>query len=91
MLRRPINQNNEAYKKAIKVAKRIAITMLCCLPVLLIFGYLTRNIITIDALQITCFVIIMGIAVAIVEVVARSREKRKEAMAQFETQKDVFK
>ena len=88
---RPLNQQNETMKKAMKVAKRIAITMLCCLPVLLIFGYLTRNIITSDALQITCFVIIMGVAVAIVEVVARSREKRKEAMEQFETKKDVFK
>ena len=90
-MRRPINQQNETYKKAMKVAKRIAITMICCLPVLLIFGYLTRNIITSDALQITCFIIIMGIAVAIVEVVARSREQKKAEQAQFETKKDVFK
>ena len=90
-MRRPINQQNEAYKAAMKVAKRIAITILCCMPVLLVFGYLTRNIITSDALQIICFVIIMGIAVAIVEVVARSREQRKQAMEQFETKKDVFK
>jgi len=90
-MKRPINQQNEAYKAAMKVAKRIAITILCCMPVLLVFGYLTRNIITSDALQIICFVIIMGIAVAIVEVVARRREQRKQAMEQFETKKDVFK
>ena len=90
-MRRPINQQNETMKKAMKVAKRIAITMLCCLPVLLLFGYFTRNIITSDALQITCFVIIMGIAVAIVEVVARAREQKKAEQAQFETKKDVFK
>ena len=90
-MRRPINQQNEVYKSAMKVAKRIAVTILCCMPVLLVFGYLTRNIITSDALQVVCFVIIMGIAVAIVEVVARNREQRKQAMEQFETKKDVFK
>ena len=90
-MRRPINQQNETMKKTMKVAKRIAITMLCCLPVLIIFGYLTRNIITSDFWQIFCFVIIMGIAVAIVEVVARSREQKKAEQAQFETKKDVFK
>ena len=90
-MRRPINQQNEMYKRAMKVAKRIAITMLCCMPVLLIFGYLTRNIITSNALQITCFVIIMGIAVAIVEVIARAKENKKAEEAQFETKKDVFK
>ena len=88
---RPINQRNEVYQRAMKVAKRIAITILCCLPVLLLFGYLTRNIITSDALQIVCFMLIMGTAVAIVEVVARAREKRKAALAQFETKRDVFK
>lgn len=90
-MRRPINQQNEVYKRAMKVAKRIAITMLCCIPALIIFGYLTRNIITSDFWQIFCFVIIMGIAVVIVEVVARSREQKKAEQAQFETKKDVFK
>ena len=90
-MKRPVDQQNETYKRAMKVAKRIAITMLSCFPVLLIFGYLTRNIITSDALQITCFVIIMGIAVAIVEVIARAREQKKAEQAQFETKKDVFK
>ena len=88
---RPINQQNETFKNAMKVAKRIAITMLCCLPVLLIFGYLTRNIITSDVIQIICFVIIMGTAVVIVELVARTKEKKKAERAQFETKKDVFK
>ena len=88
---RPINQQNETFKSAMKVAKRIAITILCCVPVMWIFGYLTRNIITSDALQIVCFVLIMGAAVAVEEVVARKIIKRKEAMAQLETKKDVFK
>ena len=88
---RPINQQNETMKKAMKVAKRIAITILCCLPVLLIFGYLTRNLITSDALQIVSFVVIMGIAVAVEEVIVRAKEKRKEELAVLETKKDVFK
>ena len=88
---RPINQRNETMKRAMKVAKRIAITVLCCLPVLLIFGYLTRNIITADWLQILCFVVIMGVAVLIEEVIARAIIKKKAEEAQFETKKDVFK
>ena len=88
---RPIKQNNETYKAAMKVAKRIAITILCCVPVMWIFGYLTRNIITSDALQIVCFIIIMGVAVAVEEVVARRIIKRKEAMAELETKKDIFR
>lgn len=84
-----INNRDEGFKNAIKVAKRIAITILCCVPVLGVFAYFTRNIIKSDALQITCFVIIMGIAVAVVEVIARAKEKAKEE--QVETKKDVFK
>ena len=90
-MRRPINQQNEVYKRAMKVAKRIAITMLCCIPALILFGYFTRKIITSDFIQILCFVFIMGISVLVVEVVARRRERQKAEEAQFETKKDVFK
>ena len=87
-MRRNIDRN-EALNNAMKVAKRIAITVLCCIPVMIIFGYLTRNIITSDALQIVCFMAIMGIAVAIVEVIARAKEKAKAE--EMETKKDVFR
>ena len=86
---RRINDRNEAVNNIVKVAKRIAITILCCVPVIIIFGYLTRNIITSDALQIVCFMLIMGIAVAIVEVVARAKEKKQKE--EVKTKKDVFK
>ena len=89
-MKRPINQQNETYKRAMKVAKRITITMLCCLPVLIIFSYLTWGILN-DFWQIFCFIVIMGIAVAIVEIVARDKERKKQEEAQFETKKDVFK
>lgn len=82
---------NEIMQKAMKVAKRVAITILCCIPVMIIFGYLTRNIITSQVLQCLCFMLIMGVAVLIVEIIARKREARKKAMEMLETKKDVFK
>lgn len=86
---RKINNRNEGYKSAFKVAKRIAITILCCIPIMIVFGYLTRRIITSDVLQVLCFMLIMGIAVAVVEVAARAKEKAKSE--QVETKRDVFK
>ena len=88
---RPINQQNETMKNAMKVAKRIALTMLCCVPVMGIFAYLTRNIITADWLQILCFILIMGVAVLCEEIIARTIIKKKAAEAILETKKDVFK
>ena len=84
---RKVNGRDEAYKNVMKVAKRIAITILCCLPFLGVFGYLTRNIITSDFLQIVCFVIIMGATVAIEEIIVRNKEKKE----QDDDSQDVFK
>ena len=86
---RRINNRNEAVNNMMKVAKRIAITILCCVPVMIIFGYLTRNVIKSNALQIVCFMLIMGVAVAVVEVIARAKEKAKSE--EIETKRDVFK
>ena len=86
---RSFNNRDEAFKNVIKVAKRIAITILCCVPVMIIFSYLTRKIITNDVIQIICFMLIMSVAVAVVEVVARAKEKQKAE--EVETKKDVFR
>ena len=86
---RKVNSTDEGYKKAVKVAKRIAITILCCVPVMIIFAFLTRKVITSNVVQILCFMLIMGIAVAVVEVIARAKEKQKEDV--LETKRDVFK
>ena len=86
---RRVNNYDDKFKGYFKVAKRIAITILCCIPALVLFGYFTRNIIKSDALQIVCFVMIMGIAVVVVEVIARAKEKAKKE--EIETKKDVFK
>ena len=86
---RKFNGRNEVYKSMMKVAKRIAITILCCVPVMIIFAYLTRNAIKSNAIQIVCFMLIMGIAVAVVEVIARRKEKQQKEIV--ETKRDVFK
>lgn len=82
---------NEYLNNAKKVAKRIAITIFVCIPVLVLFGYFTRNIITNRALIILCFVAIMGLSVLLVEFIARHREKKKSKEPIVETKKDVFK
>ncbi|MBR4998513.1 MAG: hypothetical protein IKY10_01415, partial [Clostridia bacterium] len=84
-----VNNIDNKYQGVFKVAKRIAITILCCIPVMILFGYFTRNIIKTNGLQIVCFMVIMGIAVAVVEVIARAKEKAKKE--EIETKKDVFK
>ncbi len=82
---------NEYLNGVKKVAKRITITMFACIPVLVLFGYFTRNVITNRALIILSFVLIMGLAVLLVELIARRREKNKSKEPIIETKKDVFK
>lgn len=86
---RKVNNRDEAYKNVMKVAKRIAITVLCCIPVLIAFAYLTRKVISSDAVQIVCFVVIMATAVLIEELIVRAKEKQTKE--KIETSKDVFK
>ena len=83
------NDRNEIYRNIMKVGKRIAITIACCIPVMVVFGYLTRNVIKSNALQIICFTLIMGVAVAIVEVIARAKERKQKE--EIETKRDVFR
>ncbi len=85
------NNNEEIAQSFMRVAKRIAITVLWTLPFLLIFAFLMRNIITSDALQIAIFVLIMGIVVLIEELIVRAKEKRKKDSEILEDKKDVFK
>ena len=82
---------NDVIQSATKVAKRVAITILVCIPFLIVFAYLMRNIITSNGLQIVCFMLIMAVAVLIEEIVARKKEKRKKAQEILSPKKDVFK
>ena len=84
-------ENTDMFRRAKKLVKRVSITILCCIPFILIFAYLTRNVITSDAAQIVCFIAIMGAAVGVVEPIARAREKRKAEQAKVEPKRDVFK
>ena len=88
---RRVNSRDEGYKAAFKVAKRIAITILCCVPVMIIFGYLTRKVITSNVVQILCFMFIMAVGVTVVELIARAKEKAKKEQEMVEPKKDVFK
>ena len=72
------DNRNEMYKNFMKVAKRVAITILSCIPLCVLFGYFTRNVITTSGWQCVCFIAIMGIAVLIVEIIARAKEKNKD-------------
>ena len=79
---------NEIMQKATKVAKRIAITIVWCIPFMVVFAYLTRNVIKTNILQILCFVAIMAVAVTIEEIIVRKKEKvQKEEIEN----KDVFR
>lgn len=85
------NVQNDTYNKIMKVGKRIALTIVCTIPFVIVFGFLTRKVITSNFVQILCFMLIFGVAVLIVELVARRREKIKEAKVIVEGKKDVFK
>lgn len=88
---RPVDQRNQTYSNVMKVAKRMAITIVCCLPFLIVFAYLTRNIITSNFWQIFIFVCVMGVAVLVEELISRAKEKRKKAQELLEPKKDIFK
>ena len=78
------------YKKILKVGKRVAITILCCLPFIILFAYLMRDKLTSNFWQIFIFVCFMAIVVFVEEIIARAREKKKQAEV-LDTKKDVFK
>ena len=85
------DNRNESYQKMMKSAKRIAIEILISLPVCIIFAYLTRSVITSDALQIVCFIVIMGVAVLIGELAYKRKQQKKQAQEILNPKKDVFK
>lgn len=84
-----MRDRQQAYRDAMKTAKRIVITVLCCLPVIIVFAYLTRNIIKSDALLIFIFVAFMAVVVLIEEIIYRKNKKKKEQIEK--DTKDVFK
>ena len=87
-----MNKPNIDMQNAIKVAKRIAITLVVCIPFLLAFAYLTRNVITSNGLQIFCFFIILAVVVLIEELITRAVIKRKKSKPEIEQDKtDVFR
>lgn len=85
-------RNNQIYtQKVYKMIKRIVITIACCIPMLLLFGYFTRNAIKSNALMIFLYMLIMAVVVFSVEYIARRREKKRTASELLNDKKDVFK
>ncbi len=84
-----MKDRQQAYRDAMKTIKRIAITVVCCLPVLIAFAFLTRNVIKSDALLIFIFVVFMAVVVLVEELIYRKIQKKREQV-QKDT-KDVFK
>ncbi|MBE7076458.1 MAG: hypothetical protein E7374_01025 [Clostridiales bacterium] len=82
---------NDIVQSFLKVAKRITITILICIIPLVFFAYFTRNIITKDWILMMIFILFMGTAVLIEEIVTRKREARKQAVEELKPKKDVFK
>ncbi|MCQ2564793.1 MAG: hypothetical protein MJ152_02935 [Clostridia bacterium] len=87
---RPFEQN-ESVKRVMKRAKRIAITILICIPIMVAFGYFTRNIITSNVWQCICFMAIMCVAVVIEELIHAGHERKKALKDLVEKNQDVFK
>lgn len=87
---RPTEQN-ETMQRGLKRAKRIAITILICIPIMVAFGYLTRNVITNNVLQCLCFIGIMAVAVLIEELIHAKHERNKALKDLVEKDQDVFK
>ena len=85
------DNRNETYKNMMKVAKRIALEILISLPICIIFAYLTRNVITHDALQIVCFMVIMAVAVLVGELINKRKQQKKQAEDLLNPKKDIYK
>ena len=82
---------NQMYNNIMKVAKRIVITILCCVPFMVLFGYYTRNIITASWAQVLIFTAFLLTVVLIEEVISRKREQKKQARELLDKTTDVFK
>lgn len=82
---------NQMYNSIMKVAKRIAITIVCCVPFMVLFGYYTSNIITASWAQVLIFTTFLLVVVLIEELISRKREQKKQARELSEKTTDVFK
>ena len=82
------SMNYDQKKVLKKRAKRFAMTLLCVLPLLYILGYFVLEKYVSDAVEIFIYVVLMGLAVFIVELIANKREAKQKKLP---SKKDVFK
>ncbi len=69
--------------------KRVGITILCCIPILILLGYFLQSVN--DAVVIFVFVAVMLLAICIVEYFHRKRKQRKDVLKSLHKDEDVFK
>lgn len=82
---------NDTPENTIKRVKRIAWTIVFTIPLIIVFGYLTRNVITSNAVQVICFTVIFGLVVLIEELIYNKRQKKIEEKRKSNSNVDVFK
>lgn len=85
------NKNNTDVHNFIRVAKRISITVVCCIPFLLVFSYLMRNKITASWANILIYLAVFLVVVGLEELVVRRKEKLQAERKKSGEQRDVFK
>lgn len=85
------DNRSETFNRMLKTAKRIAIEILISLPVCVEFGYLTKDVITKDFLQILCYIGFMLVAVVVGELIYRYKQKKKLAQQIENPKRDVYK
>ena len=78
--------NSYLLKSAVK---RVGITVLCCIPIMIILGYFLQFLS--DAVLIFIFVAVMILAICVVEYFHRKRQQRKEVLKTLHKNEDVFK
>lgn len=83
-------EDSEIFNRMMKTAKRIVVTMLCCVPFLIVIAYLCRQFLH-GWMQYLLFVAVLGLVVGVEELVFNRLVKRKEAKRIIEGNKDVFK
>ena len=69
---------NDTPENTLKRVKRITWAIVFTIPLIIVFGYLTRNVITSNAVQVICFTIIFGLVVLIEELIYNKRQKKIE-------------
>ena len=82
-----MNNRYEETLKIKKTIKRYLITLLCCLPLLIVVGVLLEGKVN-TFVRMTIFVVILAVVYIVVELITKRKTKNKHIKVEHE---DVFK